>query len=293
MIRVRRARVAVPVDLKDANSPGGRELRANLDWHKQGHREKFSFKAYQRQSVREALDELFHLKCAYCEMRTGADIEHFRPKGQVWVWEELRGKRTGKRKAIPNSGYWWLAADWNNLLLSCVLCNSQRKHKLPTVGYQVRGKSNYFPVQDEKKRAKSPSSRLADKSLLLDPCREDPSKHLLFFSDGRIEPAYSGKRALRASITIEACGLDRLQLVQERAKAHIWWSLAILTLQDFVVSGSGNRALVEQAYCALLWAISDEGSFSAFARQHIVPKLTPIRQDLDRLFPNATPSGAP
>ena len=58
-------------------------------------------------------------RCAYCEGRNSAgefgDAEHYRPKGEV----------TENRKPISHPGYYWLAYEWYNLLLSCKKCNSK------------------------------------------------------------------------------------------------------------------------------------------------------------------------
>lgn len=56
--------------------------------------------SYKHESVRRALEKLFHDKCAYCESSTLAgadwDVEHYRPKGRV-----------AERPDHP--GYYWLA----------------------------------------------------------------------------------------------------------------------------------------------------------------------------------------
>jgi len=56
--------------------------------------------------------------CAYCgcdlPRNDRGDVEHFRPKGKVDEDEN-------------HGGYWWLAYDLNNYLLSCSLCNRVRK----------------------------------------------------------------------------------------------------------------------------------------------------------------------
>ena len=56
--------------------------------------------------------------CAFCgcdlPRNDRGDVEHFRPKGKV---EDDQN----------HGGYWWLAYDLNNYLLSCSLCNRVRK----------------------------------------------------------------------------------------------------------------------------------------------------------------------
>ncbi|MDB9476244.1 HNH endonuclease [Dolichospermum circinale] len=62
---------------------------------------------YKNKDIKEALETIFHGKCAYCESKvttTGyGDIEHFCPKS--------------KSRCID------LTFEWTNLLLSCEKCN--------------------------------------------------------------------------------------------------------------------------------------------------------------------------
>lgn len=62
---------------------------------------------YRHPQIREALEALFHGKCAYCESHiahiTWGHVEHFRPKAV----------RRYRRYAFT----------WSNLLLSCPMCN--------------------------------------------------------------------------------------------------------------------------------------------------------------------------
>src|SRR5689334_11080315 len=47
----------------------------------------YPFKVYRHETVREALNEAFNDKCAYCESHVAAtsstNVEHYRPKGEV------------------------------------------------------------------------------------------------------------------------------------------------------------------------------------------------------------------
>ena len=51
------------------------------------------------------------------------------------------------------SGYYWLAATWPNLLLSCADCNRPRTQDDCDGNARVIGKANFFPLVDETKRA--------------------------------------------------------------------------------------------------------------------------------------------
>jgi uncharacterized protein (TIGR02646 family) len=76
---------------------------------------------YQHKNIKNALVEMFHGKCAYCESAiTHIDyghIEHFKPK------------------SIP--AYYELAVAWDNLLLACGRCNG------------AENKGTKFPLADE------------------------------------------------------------------------------------------------------------------------------------------------
>jgi hypothetical protein len=55
--------------------------------------------------------------------------------------------------------------------------------------------------------------------LLLDPCCDDPAKHLVFNDRGNVDPKRSrGKPSREGSETIGVCGLDRDGLVRDRRR---------------------------------------------------------------------------
>ncbi|SOC05340.1 uncharacterized protein (TIGR02646 family) [Rhodobacter sp. JA431] len=151
----------------------------------------YGFKIYKDEAVKLALTQLFHGKCAYCESDYAAqapvDIEHYRPKG-------------GVEDDPDHFGYWWLAADWENLLPSCIDCNRRRYQILPTPEtaslaeldesakpiWQT-GKENAFPVFAGTRAygtsADPFAESAAERPYLLDPCRDDPRAHLRFLVD--------------------------------------------------------------------------------------------------------------
>jgi hypothetical protein len=197
MRAVKRDVIDGPASLLDGNCEGARELcRARTHFSTVPLPEKaFSFGAYKGDDVRHALEALFHGKCAYCETRydVGApvDIEHFRPKGEV---ADLPGHR----------GYWWLAAEWANLLPSCIDCNRRRYQPTPETlisqtgilerqrqrGFRsiLTGKDSCFPVSGTRMAAEPPAGQVAnaitmERALLLNPCTDVPSEHLQFHID--------------------------------------------------------------------------------------------------------------
>ena len=122
---------------------------------------RFEFKALTTRQVKEALKKNFNNKCAFCESPVGVissgDLELFRPKG---------GALDLKKKLDPDH-YWWLYYEWRNYYLSCEICNRRKK--------------NIFPVDGPRMTLLAPYSEvLKEKNLLLDPCNDDPGKHIEF-----------------------------------------------------------------------------------------------------------------
>lgn len=102
--------------------------------------------------VKNFLYESQHRKCCYCERNRDKkefDVEHFRPKGKV------------KEAEKTHPGYWWLAYDWENLLIACKTCNQK--------------KSTHFPLKDEKNRAYLEDTDLGKEvPILINPLKENP-----------------------------------------------------------------------------------------------------------------------
>jgi len=130
---------------------------------------------YHHDQVHAALERLCDRKCAYCEApapaSTSWDVEHYRPKGRV-------------SERADHPGYYWLTYVWENLLLSCELCNRRRRDR-PTweeiTPGTTSGKVDRFPLADEATRAMEPEHDLAGEArLLIDPTHDDPEAHVTF-----------------------------------------------------------------------------------------------------------------
>ncbi len=127
---------------------------------------------------RQDLWDLFQGKCAYCERLLYAgvgEVDHYRPVRQ----------------------YWWLAYDWNNLLLACQSC--------------LVNKSNRFPVAGVK--AEDPNDDLSlEQPLLLNPtdAADSPGTHL-YFEHGHVVGLTERGRA-----TIHTLALNSNLLVDMR-----------------------------------------------------------------------------
>lgn len=155
-------------------------------------------------------------KCAYCEVSViGAqhgDVEHYYPKGQIQALHDDPGTWGRERPYLSNvegrsprilseTGYWWLAYEWSNYLLSCMVCNEYWKGAI-------------FPVEDDPRRL-PPTSDVSEIALLLNPFDDvNPAEHIHFDSFGQI---HSASNSLRGFETIRTCGLDRPSLRGFRA----------------------------------------------------------------------------
>lgn len=172
------------------------------------------FTAYKLEGVKQALERTFGGKCAYCEGsyegRHPVDVEHYRPKGG-YIFTD------GKLKS---PGYYWLAAEWKNLLPSCIDCNRRRKHRIRGGEIRSAGKANLFPLVDERARATAPREERNEKPLLLNPCDDHPERHLVFDDQGYVDPKRGRGDRLdaRGKASIEVYGLDRDGLVRSRQR---------------------------------------------------------------------------
>lgn len=139
--------------------------------------------------------ELSNEKCAYCEswIRPGGgfNLDHFRPKANAIDMTGL---------ASPEH-YWWLAFEWSNLLPACQACNVAKSRRFPIAGERAPVGATGAELQSEQ-------------AMLLDPCLDDPSMHLVFDDTGLV-----GSSTERGQCTIEVLALNREPLVLARRDA--------------------------------------------------------------------------
>lgn len=174
----------------------------------------FAFKVYKDKELAAVLEGIFGKKCAYCESRVAhimpKEIEHFRPKSEV--------ENEGQPALLP--GYYWLAADWSNLLVACVDCNRARYHVVPGQSAKLRlGKDTQFPLSNELQRVRQHTGNVAGEEpyrLLIHPCLDQPEDLLTYDDDGLIHPKDANDPRARTSITVYA--LQRKALVEERKR---------------------------------------------------------------------------
>ena len=191
MRQVERGDVEAP-DILDApfRTDGKSELERNREARAEN--EELDFIRYKTEAVKKELARLFHGKCAYCESfyagTQPVDVEHYRPKGEV----------DGEP---DHEGYWWLGANWENLLPSCIDCNRKRRQKTPQGNADglaslsenaefdrqrtlSTGKATAFPLAKDSPRAFEEDDDLeAEVRLLIDPTRENPADDIAFYVD--------------------------------------------------------------------------------------------------------------
>jgi len=155
----------------------------------------FDSAIYGHTEVKEYLLAMQHGKCAFCESKIThiayGDVEHFRPKAAV---------RQEPGGPLTRPGYYWLAYEWSNLLLSCQLCNQ-------------RHKGNFFPLADSAARARSHRADLGrEAAMFINPVDDDPEMLLAF----RAEVMFGRDSAGRGDTTRDALALNRPALLERR-----------------------------------------------------------------------------
>ncbi|WP_455922654.1 hypothetical protein [Pseudomonas putida] len=238
--------------------------------------EKLKFTAYATKTVRSELDKLFGRKCVFCESllagTQSGDIEHFRPKGAVVVASTLPGGAP-----IQKDGYYWLAAKWPNLLISCADCNRPRTQPDYDNRKRVIGKANYFPLADESQRATGPRGLRHEEPLLLNPCMDDPEEHLVFLDDGRVEAkVIDGVPSSKGLASIRYLGLARAELLQMRARHRRIVMSAIRHTFAAMEEGRDPGTDLED----LVKLLSPDEAYVAYTRALVRQHMTPYLEAL-------------
>lgn len=203
---------------------------------------------YTAKPVKRRLVEIHHYKCCYCEKQfrksEQLDVEHFRPKGAV---QQSVGQN------LEKPGYYWLVYRWENLLLSCRVCNRQYKKA-------------FFPLADPMERAQPHLRNVeAEKPLFIDPASVDPRLHIRFEDDAPIGLTEEGRE------TILRIGLTRTNLRDDRLArlAQIKTSLDIISTAE-ALSGSANlQTDAEKAREFIESAVQSDAEFSSMAIDYL------------------------
>lgn len=173
------------------------ELKASAD---SGATEfEFDNRVYAHSAVKTKLKREQRGKCAYCERSLNGDygaVEHFRPKGGYAAADG----------ALRKPGYYWLAYDWDNLLLSCDECNTGCKR-------------NLFPLEDENARDIGKRDVSREEPLLINPAQDDPGD-CICFERFVVKPRLAdGKENRKGRTSIDILRLnDRNDLLESRRR---------------------------------------------------------------------------
>ncbi|HEX8220057.1 MAG TPA: hypothetical protein VF914_12720 [Chloroflexia bacterium] len=246
-------KIAKPAEIPDVLLSRGKKLRASLCSQYTQHaaeydsgERKFTFQTevYGHETVKKTLIAAQHSKCCFCESKTGldGDVEHYRPKA---------GYRQSKDEPLLRPGYYWLAYDWNNLLLACPACNQ-------------RFKKNYFPLANPNARAKSHKDDVStEEPLFINPAERDPEQYIGF----RYEISYPIDDNPLGTATIEALGLNREVLNEKRRDR-----LGLLTALHDIVQHEAHdpsptlQKVIDNAKALLEQAVGDSAEFAAMTR---------------------------
>ena len=210
----------------------------------------FDRDTYAHETVKELLIDAQHGKCCFCESKithiSYGDVEHFRPKA---------GHRQSADEPIKKPGYYWLAYSWDNLFLSCQLCNQ-------------RHKQNLFPLADPALRAISHICDLRLESpLFIDPGREDPEQFISF----REETPYAVEDNPRGAATLEALALGRRELREVRWDRYRmlkeFYAITLLALDQ--PENQELHALSLRARAILAAAVQPSAPYASMARAAI------------------------
>jgi len=287
MRRVDRKAIEPPDSLILATGAGKKELEKARKHYAEPDCGAYDFKAYKGDDVVAKLRELFKKKCAYCESNYEAvhpvDIEHFRPKGAV-------------KDEKDHPGYWWLAADWDNLLSSCIDCNRERYQHVATEGMTQRdldavkrilsGKKDAFPVAGTRALCESDNHDDED-PLLIDPTRCDPEKHLVWeeltYEDHAtalsiVSPTRVGGVAdPHGDESIAIYGLNRRGLVERRTEVLRPLKIEAVRLEQLAIATAGLEEAQRAPFLVLLETgfkdfrahINDEREYSRCVKAYI------------------------
>lgn len=197
-----------------------------------------------------SLADAYYKRCAYCEDfaigTASGDVEHYRPKKRI---RRLNQDHVGKekehlinisgRKYIDGctTGYWWLAYDWNNYLLSCPPCNQ-------------KWKSDLFPVKNDTNVTTRPliSNHHHEVPLLINPTDTDPDEHLQFEENGMVIGLTD-----EGWTTIATLGLWRPSLVKKRADRLKSVELNIQSIEKEKDKPNPNFEIIRIAAENIIW----------------------------------------
>lgn len=158
---------------------------------------------------------------------------------------------TARRHPLRYPGYFWLAYAWDNLFLSCALCNQRYKRTL-------------FPLRVQKHRARPGKRDVSNESPLLIAPSDNPEKHITFMGETTVPL----RRSRRGKATIEILDLNRDELVKRRRTLRAYL-LGLLQSRDMLATRAKTREELDHLDYLnqlLAEAIADAAEYAAMAR---------------------------
>ena len=171
--------------------------------------------------VVERLIDLFHTKCAYCEMPisgVSGTIDHYRPLKNASM-------RMGDYKGDIDS-YGWFAYEWRNFFLSCRSCNAAKRNQFPVTGPRASLLCTWEEANN------------TERNRIINPCEDVPLAHFRVVTEGVIEGL-----TLRGRRTIDVLQLNRMELVEARARKL---QAVVQLLQAFTHTASNAEASLQK-----------------------------------------------
>jgi len=159
----------------------------------------------------------------------------------------------GTLKENPkHSGYWWLAYNWDNLLLSCKKCNQHKGTK--------------FPLKDESKRAFSENDDLRkEEPILIDPLTENPEDFIEYDipKNDKTPMIKAIGKCERGDKTInELTGINDDELLTERAESFQYYRI----LHKCFLKMKNDPDVKEEIYKEIKRKIESRSQLAGFAR---------------------------
>jgi len=178
MIAIDKSKVALPSYLSShwANDAFQKNIEAK----------KYISGSHSNEDIKKALKIIYNNKCAYC----GCDVENIH---QV---EHYR----------PSSKYYWLALDWQNLLLVCSECNSNKSDKFPTFEVHL---DNFISLENSSVLDSIEVPQIINPEQETD---ENLEKHFTY----NLKTGEIVSETTRGKSTINTCKLNREDLCKRR-----------------------------------------------------------------------------
>jgi len=200
---------------------------------------------YNKREVVEALWQMQHGKCCYCERSLPKKghlkaVEHFAPKS--------------KFKNLRN--------EWTNLLLACSQCNGKKSDKFPVI---ISPKD-----QENRYRVVHVTEEHPERVAVIDPSKVDPEEHIEYEFDLRLLKIGTIRERNKSELgkgTIDLVGLDNAYYTDAR------WKYYSLVIREFhikllMIHKSPNRLGFDAAKSTFEELMAPHNEFAGFTRAY-------------------------